>query len=50
MENVKAGIHGSTPALAVKPVDQTLPACAKPTSAGSCTRKAGHYGPCGVAK
>jgi hypothetical protein len=50
MATTEAGMQGGVPAVAVKPVDARLPACAKPVDGGACTRKAGHYGACGVAQ
>ena len=61
MNGIQAGMQGATPQLQVKPVDPNLPICGKlfainvVTSSGggqttpTCTRKQGHYGPCGVA-
>lgn len=51
-EGIKVGFQGATPKVEVKPLDETLPVCGllvttvvPPTP---CTRKKGHYGPCGV--
>lgn len=49
MNTIKAGIQGATPTLAVQPVDPKLPRCEKLVDGERCTRKQGHYGPCGVA-
>lgn len=56
MNTIQAGFQGATPELAVKPVDPALPVCGKVIAIPAfesfiaCTRKQGHYGPCGVAK
>ena len=44
-----AGMIGATPMIAIEPVDPTLPLCDRPLNGQDhCTRKRGHYGPCGI--
>lgn len=49
MKTVEAGMQGQIPVLSVTSVDPTLPTCGKLVGDLSmrCTRKTGHYGPCG---
>ena len=49
MNGIQAGMQGATPQVQVKAVDPALPTCGKPVGESACTRKQGHYGPCGVA-
>lgn len=49
MKGAEAGMQGGVPELRIGPVDSSLPVCGLPVGDGICTRKQGHYGPCGIA-